>query len=215
MAHQAFTYANGKYCRVSTRSLREINEASQPDQIVTVSRKGKRLRLRVVNIELESGVWEKLVTNLPADFSIGDLKELYTKRWGIETSYRFLKQKAVVETFTGESKAAVLQDFHAAILILNIAAIAQREQQDILIQGDEHLDQKNEYIPSKSKLVQDIKRDFVKFILCDNPLGKVFLELRLYKRIKKFAYHPPYQKSFPRHFSCAHPHRSPHPKSNL
>ena len=201
--------------RVSSKSLKEVNDANLPDQTVEVSRKGITLQLRVVNVLLNSGENEKLVTNLTAEFTTEDLKELYIKRWGIETNYRFLKQKVVVETFTGETKTAVLQDFHAAILILNIAAIGEREQEDILREGDKAKTQKNTYFPNKSKLIQDIKRDFIRLFLCANPFMRVFTQFRLYSRIKRYAFHHSYLKSFPRNFSYAHSHKSPHSKSSL
>ena len=57
---------------------------------------GKRdeyeLRLRVVRVKIKDGVYENLITNLPADeFSMNDLKELYRLRWNEETSFRELK----------------------------------------------------------------------------------------------------------------------------
>jgi len=201
--------------RVQTQTLKEVEAASQPDQIVTLTRKGITLDLRVVNVTLDSGENEKLITNLPADFTVEDLKALYIKRWGIETNYRFLKQKAVVETFTGETNTAVLQDFHAAILILNIATIAWREQADILKEGDKNKQQKNEYFPNKSKLIQEIKCDFVKFVLCDNPVAHIYRQLHLYSRIKRYAYHLSYVKSFPRAVKPGYSGRSVHTKANL
>jgi IS4 transposase len=118
--------------RVSSNFLKEVNEANEKDQTVTVARRHRSLQFRVAVIELADGKIEKLVTNLPGSFSTEDLRELYDKRWGIETEYRFLKKKVVVEVFTGESITAVLQDFHASILLLNMAGIAEREQEIIL-----------------------------------------------------------------------------------
>lgn len=200
--------------RVQTNCLREVSAASQPDQVVTVTRKGVTLDLRVVCISLDSGEEEKLVTNLPSDFTVEELQALYMKRWGIETNYRFLKQKAVVEVFTGETNTAVLQDFHATILLMNIATIAWREQADILREGKKKI-QKNEYFPNKSKLIQDIKRDFVQLILCDNLASHVYKQLRLYSRIKRYAYHLSYCKSFPRYSPGGKARRATHPKASL
>lgn len=201
--------------RVSTQTLKEVYEATALDQTVTVTRKSRTLRLRVVNVSLDNGQIERLVTNLPSDFTPSELKELYMKRWGIETEYRFLKQKLCLEVFTGETKTAVLQDFHAGILLLNIAAIGEREQEDILKDGDMTKKQKNVYYPNKTKLIGDIKRDFVTMILSDNPFHKVFIDLRLYSYIKRYAYHHSYLNSFPRHSIKTRGQRSPHPKQSL
>ena len=101
--------------RVSSQSLKELNTANEPEQYICVTRKGVTLSLRVVNVVLPSGETEKLVTNLPDDFSVDNLAQLYGKRWGIETNYLFLKRKMMVEIFIGETVTAVLQDFHASV----------------------------------------------------------------------------------------------------
>jgi len=157
--------------RVSTQSLKEINSANEEDQIITVTRGTRTLTLRIVTIPLPGGETEKLVTNLFSDFSPENFKELYAKRWGIETNYRFLKQKTYLEVFTGESITAVLQDFHSSILVLNMAAIAEREQEDILkdnnavCSGEKYSGCK--YRPNKTKLIAKIKKDFVDAVGAD------------------------------------------------
>jgi len=205
--------------RVSSSFLTEVNAANEPDQIVTVTRKSKTIKLRVINIELSSGITEKLVTNVFEDFSVDDFKELYAKRWGIETNYMFLKHKVMVEVFTGESVTAVLQDFHASILILNIAAIAAREQDDILNENNAICASgKNKgckYRPNKTELIAIIKRDFVKLMLCRNILNRVFKQFLLFRNIKRYAYLDiPNRKSIRnRHFK--NNHRTSHSKSPL
>ena len=198
--------------RVSTQFLKEINDANEPDQYISVTRKGVTLTLRVVNIILPGGETEKLVTNLSDDFTSLDLAELYAKRWGIETNYLFLKRKAVVEVFTGETVTAVLQDFHAAILVLNIAAIAQSEQEDILQEGNKGKNLKRTYHPNKSKLIADIKRDFVKLMITNNPLHRAFKQFVLYANIQRYAYHAEPNRKCKRNFIS---HRCPHTKSTL
>ena len=68
--------------RVSSQSLKEINNSSEPDQTITIKRGPRSIKLRVVNLLLSGGESEKLVTNLFSDFSLDDLEELYAKRWG-------------------------------------------------------------------------------------------------------------------------------------
>jgi len=201
--------------RVSAQSLKEINGVNECEKYISVTRKNITISLRVVNIKLPNGETEKLVTNLPAEFSLDDLAELYAKRWGIETNYLFLKKKVILEVFTGETITAVLQDFHAAILVLNIAAIAQREQEDILQNGNKHKNLKCEYHPSKSKLIADIKRDFAKLMIIDNPLNRIFKQFVLYANIRRYAYHAEPDRNFIRRLSSYHNHRCPHPKSSL
>jgi len=79
--------------------------------------------VRRVVFMLESGEVETLITTLSDDFTLTELKELYGKRWGIETKFYALKHKIQIENFSGYTLTAVLQDFYAGICLANIAAI--------------------------------------------------------------------------------------------
>ncbi|MDR1819927.1 MAG: IS4 family transposase [Methanobrevibacter sp.] len=79
------------------------------------------LNLRIVNIELETGGIETLLTNLPPEIaSSEELKELYGERWGIERGYDVLKNKIEIENFSGKSKLIIEQDFYAQCLMYNL-----------------------------------------------------------------------------------------------
>lgn len=46
------------------------------------------ISLRVVRFLIDDNRYEAIVTNLPqSEFSIDEIKELYSMRWGIETSF--------------------------------------------------------------------------------------------------------------------------------
>jgi hypothetical protein len=73
--------------RVSSKSVKEVNEARKPDQIVVVNVKKEPFKIRVIRLMLDSGEEEILVTNLlDENFSIQEFKELYFKRCGIGVS---------------------------------------------------------------------------------------------------------------------------------
>ena len=80
---------------------------------------------RALKIKLSTGEDEILVTSLlskklyPKDI----FKELYYKRWGVETFYKIMKSRLALENFTGTSAEAVRQDFFATILITNLETI--------------------------------------------------------------------------------------------
>ncbi len=79
------------------------------------------LKLRVVEVEISSGK-EFLITNLTEDeFSAQQLKDLYRMRWGIETEYDNLKNKILLENFSGACDIAILQDLYASLLLSNYA----------------------------------------------------------------------------------------------
>ena len=79
-------------------------------------------KLRITEVKLESGEIEYLISNLPMEkFTTNDLKELYDKRWKIETAFDFLKNVIQIENFTARRKLLIKQDFHASILFYNIS----------------------------------------------------------------------------------------------
>jgi len=50
-------------------------------------------------------------------------KKLYHYRWGVEENYKREKQRLEIENFSGKSVAAVLQDFQAKIIALNLTSM--------------------------------------------------------------------------------------------
>lgn len=49
------------------------------------------MRLRVVNLQLDTGEYELLACNLPDYMGIDEIRALYKARWGLETAFRELK----------------------------------------------------------------------------------------------------------------------------
>jgi hypothetical protein len=88
----------------------------------------KKIKVRLVRIELESGETEILLSTLVNEeiFTPAHLKELYGLRWPIEESYKTFKHKVCIENFSGKSEKAVLQDFYVKIFIMNLTAVAVR-----------------------------------------------------------------------------------------
>ena len=94
------------------------------------------IKLRFVKIALPDGKMEFLATNLSKDdFSSQDIGELYHLRWGIETAYDTLKNKFLLENFTGKKAILIEQDILATVCLYNMmqdmlrdAEIEQREK---------------------------------------------------------------------------------------
>ena len=49
------------------------------------------MRLRIVNLQLDTGEYELLACNLPDSMGIDEIRSLYAARWGLETAFRELK----------------------------------------------------------------------------------------------------------------------------
>jgi len=82
------------------------------------------LRFRFVCFKLDSGNYEFLVTNLPRNrCSLSDLKELYHLRWGIETSFLFLKHNLCLDTPHSIRRDFLRQEIFLKLIMYNLCAL--------------------------------------------------------------------------------------------
>ncbi len=94
------------------------------------------IKVRFVQVILDDGEVEVLATSVLDEVLITeDFKELYFKRWGIETFYEIIKNRLSLENFTGLSPLAIKQDFYATIFISNLETI-------VIQSSSEELDKK-------------------------------------------------------------------------
>jgi hypothetical protein len=121
--------------RVSSNFLKEVNEFRRSKYIICVTCTKRRIRsaqiqceentelnLRCVRIQLSSGAEEILITNLKrAEFPKRDLKKLYSLRWGIETSFNYLKNAVFVEEFTSRTENGLAQEYFVSLLMYNFS----------------------------------------------------------------------------------------------
>lgn len=156
--------------RVSSQFLKVINEAKGKDQIVTVKNDGQLIKIRVLRFFLDSGEEETLITNLlDPSFTVKDFKELYFKRWGIETKYDELKNRLQIENFTGDTKIAVEQDFYASIYLSNMAALAKHEADEKITRKNAGKGLKYDYKVNMNILIGKLKDSMVLMLLEDSP----------------------------------------------
>ncbi len=88
-------------------------------------------RCRTVRIKITEDTYECIITNLDRDeFSIEDIKELYNKRWGIETSFRQVKYAIGLHALHSKKRKLIKQEIYARLLLYNFC---QRIVQDIKI----------------------------------------------------------------------------------
>jgi hypothetical protein len=86
---------------------------------------GQTIKARLVKVILDKGKTEVLVTNLfdQTEFPAGLFKELYFKRWGIETNYNTIKNHLQIEAFSGQRVTTVMQDFYITFFLANLQQI--------------------------------------------------------------------------------------------
>lgn len=84
--------------------------------------KGYEMLIRVVRFKLSEENYECLATSLPDDeFSVAELKEIYNKRWGIETAFRELKHILGISAFHSKKENSILQEIYARVIIYNFS----------------------------------------------------------------------------------------------
>lgn len=82
-----------------------------------------RFHVRMVKFSLPGGESEYLITDLPGSkFNISDMKEIYRLRWGIETSYRFLKYVSGVNCIHSLRQDFIFQEIYAKLISYNFSS---------------------------------------------------------------------------------------------
>ncbi len=80
------------------------------------------IAFRVVRFKLADDCYETVITNLDeTDFPPSELKTLYAKRWGIETSFRELKYAVGLVNFHAKKRAYIVQEIFARLTMYNFA----------------------------------------------------------------------------------------------
>ena len=117
-----------------TSEVLEINPGKNSKSFAKETQRKLPITVRLIRIELASGQTELLITSLvdETNYTSDIFKELYYKRWGIETFYDEFKNKLKVEHFSGYSNQSILQDFYAALFISNVQTLIVSELNDEL-----------------------------------------------------------------------------------
>ena len=198
-------------CRASfSRETRLFAESGKQEGAVTLyptdytTKKGEKrkssttqpIQLRIVHILLPSGQDEYLLTN--TSLTREQLYEVYGLRWGVETYYGFLKEGLELENFSAKTVEGVLQDYHAALLLGNVASVLIDEAQQQLDEEQAKKDNKHQYKVNKNVALGLIRAPLMELLLgrIQNPET----ELEALRQIlvkQKVAVVP--NRKFPRH----------------
>jgi hypothetical protein len=155
--------------RVSKNFLREVNEAKFDDQEVFIKRGKTEIKIRVIKFKLNSGEEETLITNLNKDeLTFEEAKELYFKRWDIETKFDQLKNKLQIENFSGEKPLIVEQDFYASVLISNIGTLIRNDAKEELMEKNKEKNLKHDYTINSNIMIGKLKFNLILLLLEEN-----------------------------------------------
>jgi len=145
------------------------------------------IKVRFVKVVLDNGEIEVLATSVLDKniLKIEDFKELYFKRWKIETYYEIMKNRLSLENFTGTSALAIKQDFYATMFISNMEALVTYELNEELKNKD-NKNNKYEQKVNKSVSFNTIKNYAFELLYfpdknIDEILNKIYQQLRTNK----------------------------------
>ncbi len=114
--------------------------ASKLRKLGIAAKIGESLTVRLVRVDIGGKEPEVLATSLTdtAKFPHSIFKELYFKRWPVETFFDRLKNKLKVGVFSGTSVEAVKQDFHAMVFLANLQAMIERANRPQVDEATRH-----------------------------------------------------------------------------
>ena len=136
-----------------------------------------KMKVRFVQVILDNGTVEVLATNVldSKRLTTYNFKELYAKRWGIETYYNLIKNRLNLENFTGLTALAVKQDFYATVFLTNYEAMVTYDLNEEL----KETTQENMYVQKVNKAVSFnlIKHKVFDLLYNDEPIDKMLAHM--------------------------------------
>lgn len=153
----------------------EIKQMKTNDEIITINlnngrltnvddenlraklEKMGRLEVRIAIVDIGTEEPEILATNLThEEFTTEELKELYGKRWTIETGFDRLKNLLEIEDFSGIRRPIIEQDFYAHIFIYNLAITIKKQAECHITRTPRNKNEKIIYQSNFAKIIGNI-----------------------------------------------------------
>ena len=121
------------------------------------ARKMGRLEIRIALVDIGKDEPEILATNLtPEEFPTEDLKELYKKRWTVETGFDRLKNLIEIEDFSGIRRPIIEQDFYAHLFVYNLAMTIKNHAENNITRTPRNKEEKIIYQSNFAKITGNI-----------------------------------------------------------
>lgn len=109
-----------KEVKANPKQYKILSKASPFDYLDLYEKKFYTLNFRVVRFAISEDSYECIITNLPKEeFTAGEVKKIYTMRWGIETSFRELKYAIGLSCFHSKKVEYIMQEIYARLILYN------------------------------------------------------------------------------------------------
>ncbi|MCR5610158.1 MAG: IS4 family transposase [Lachnospiraceae bacterium] len=155
-------------CVMRLKEKINISKASHGDTITILPGNAKErtedIRIRVIDVPLESGETEYLATNIfDDDYTAKMFKDLYFLRWSVESKYYELKYRVNLEEFNGATSNSIKQELFINMLISNLSALIKNDA-DETIDKTANSTNKYRYQANRTFIIGRIKRVFPRIL---------------------------------------------------
>jgi hypothetical protein len=117
-----FTRKNTKEIKANPEMYRYLPQKVNFDFLDQNINEFYPMTFRAVRFKVAADSFETVLTNLnPDDFSPVEIKDLYKMRWGIETSFRELKNAVGLTHFHAKKVEYIVQEIYAKMIMYNFA----------------------------------------------------------------------------------------------
>jgi hypothetical protein len=176
-----------------TNSRLQLSKEKYPEFYEKAS-KLEHTALRIVKVQLPSGIEEELITNLDEEeFNTEHIIRLYGQRWGVEEGFNTLKNKLKIESFTGYSKQMIYQDVYAQTLVYNMVQDMLHSANENLkandISKEKCLKRRNKHAKkvNENKAIGLMKEDLINIMLCEDDSIRGEMFLKLIRKMQKYT----------------------------
>jgi hypothetical protein len=157
-----------------------LKNVDSEDQTKYLAQKVKKAR--VVQVELDTGEMECLITNIAStEISYDEMKAFYYQRWEIERVFNLLKNRLHIENIGARTPEGVRQEIQATVFLGNIV-------EDIVVDVNKRLPQseknKHKYYVNVNLLCGSVKNYFLLIFHIDDIRDEI--REWHYKRIVAF-----------------------------
>lgn len=173
-----------------SNEIQAFYESGKTDEIIEIKptqnrsfkdhpyEKDSRIPVRAIRLTLSSGETEILITSLfnKVGFPYIEFKELYFKRWKVETFYNRFKNIIGVENFTGTSDQFIQQEFNCALYMSNLQTLFTNEA--TLEINEKCAKRKYEYKVNSTLSLGFIRERLMKIFLSKKEPEQQILELK-------------------------------------
>lgn len=143
--------------------------------------KNTLIKLRLIRVQLPTCV-EVLITNLweQEGYCHDEFKDIYNKRWAIETNIYLQKNILQLESFSGLSPLSIEQDFYATVFVTNLYSIIIKDAQSKV--DTSYANRKYAMKINGNKAWGKLKAVLVKLFLNNKPIAILHLLYRAFIR---------------------------------